>query len=250
MLLADVIANVLVCGRCYNHCFFLWLVLLPWWLMLLPLLLLPEEYITAIEKTCHKLKQGPAQELRLEVKKVLRKAQNGTKSPSNITKEEFKALQELKRDKDRLILTADKGVALVVMNRADYIKKSEELLNTDTYQKIPEDPTKKQKTRLINILKKIKSEGGLNEENYKKMYPTGAVSPKYYELPKIHKAGTPLRPIISSIGTASYNTAKELARILKPLVGTSIHHVHNTKDFIEQIRDVRLKDGKVSCHMR
>ena len=104
-----------------------------------------EEYITAIEKTCHKLEQGPAQELRLEVKKVLRKAQNGTKSPSNITKEEFKALQELKRDKDRLILTADKGVALVVMNRANYIKKSEELLNTNTYQKIPEDPTKNKK---------------------------------------------------------------------------------------------------------
>ena len=178
------------------------------------------------------MEQGPAQERRLEVKKVLRKAQNGTKSPSNITKEEFKALQELKRDKDRLILTADKGVALVVMNTANYIKKSEELLNTNTYHKIPEDPTKKQKTRLINILKKIKSEGGLNEENYKKMYP------------KIQKTGTPLRPIISSIGTASYNTAKELARILKPLVGTSIHHVHNTKDFIEQTRDVRLKDGE------
>ena len=42
------------------------------------------------------------------------------------------------------------GIALVVMNRANKIKKSEELLNTDTYPKIPEDPTKKQKTRLIN----------------------------------------------------------------------------------------------------
>ena len=76
------------------------------------------------------------------------------------------------------------------------------------------------------------------------MYPTGAVSPIYYGLPKIHKAGTQLRPIISSIGTATYNTAKELARILKPLVGTSIHHIHNTRDFIDQIKDIRLKDGE------
>ena len=90
----------------------------------------------------------------------------------------------------------------------------------------------------------IKSEGGFSEDNYKRMYPTGAVSPKYYGLPKIHKAGTPLRPIISSIGTATYNTAKELARILKPLVGTSSHHVQNTRDFIDQIKDVRLKDGE------
>ena len=59
----------------------------------------------------------------------------------------------------------------------------------------------------------------------------------------LHKAGTPLRPIISSTGAATYNTAKELARILKPLVGSSNHHVQNTRDFIEQIKDVRLRDG-------
>ena len=179
----------------------------------------------------------------MEVKKILKRAQN-KRSPSNITKEELKALNELKKDQERIILTTDKGVALVVMNKTDYINKSEELLNTSTYKRKPEDPTNKQKAKLINILKKIKSEGGLSEDGYKKMYPTGAVSPKYYGLPKIHKAGTPLRPIISSIGTATYNTAKELARILKPLVGTSNHHVQNTRDFIDQIKDVRLKDGE------
>ena len=73
------------------------------------------------------------------------------------------------------------------------------------------------------------------------MYPTGAVSPKYYRLPKIHKPGIPLRPIISSTGTVTYNKAKELARILKPLVGLSSHHVHNTRDFIDHIKDIRLR---------
>ena len=76
------------------------------------------------------------------------------------------------------------------------------------------------------------------------MYPTGAVSPKYYGLPKIHKQGIPLRPIISSTGTVTYNTAKELAKILEPLVGLSSHHVHNTRDFIDHIKDVRLIQGE------
>ena len=49
-----------------------------------------------------------------------------------------------------------------------------------------------------------------------KRYPTGAGSPKFYGLPKIHKEGIPLRPIVSSIGAASYETAKELAKILNP----------------------------------
>ena len=174
------------------------------------------------------------------MKKLLQQDQNKRRS-TNISKEEFKALRELKKDNNRLILTADKGVALVVINKADYIKKAEDLLKEDTYKRIPEDPTVKQKNKLINILKNIKTEGGLNEESYRRLYPTGAGSPKFYGLPKIHKPGIPLRPIISSIGTVTYNTAKELVKILKPLVGLSKHHVHNTRDFVEQLKEIRLK---------
>ena len=101
-----------------------------------------------------------------------------------------------------------------------------------------------QKNKLISILKDIKVEGGLNEKTYKRLYPTAAVPSKFYGLPKIHKPGIPLRPIVSSIGAATYSTAKELAKILKPLVGMSAHHVQNTRDFVEQIKDVRLKLGE------
>ena len=107
-----------------------------------------------------------------------------------------------------------------------------------------EDPTSKQKARLIKLLRNIKAQGGITEEQYKKMYPTGAGAPKFYGLPKIHKQDTPLRPIVSSTGTVSYNTSKELARILKPLVGKSQHHLQNTKDFIQQIKDVKLQQDE------
>ena len=53
-----------------------------------------------------------------------------------------------------------------------------------------------------------------------------------------------MRPIVSSTGTVKYNTAKELAKILKPLVGRSAHHVHNTKDFVEDLKDIRLQHGE------
>ena len=92
-------------------------------------------------------------------------------------------------------------------------------------------------------LKKL-VEGGLNEETYRRLYPTAAVPSKFYGLPKIHKPGTPLRPIVSSIGAAIYKTAEELAKILKPLVGMSAHHVQNTRDFVEQRKDIRLKQGE------
>ena len=106
------------------------------------------------------------------------------------------------------------------------------------------DPTNKYKNKLINLLKTIKAEGGIDNNTYKRLYPTGEVPPKYYGLPKIHKQGTPLRPIISSRGSVSYETAKELAMILKPLIGKSPHHVYNNKDFLESIKDIKVEDDE------
>ena len=87
-------------------------------------------------------------------------------------------MSELKKDTNRVILTADKGTCLVVMDREEYINKAEDLLKEDTYKTKAEDPTNKQKNKLIQLLKKIKTEGGINEESYRKMYPTGAGTPK------------------------------------------------------------------------
>ena len=113
-----------------------------------------------------------------------------------------------------MVLTADKGVAMVVLNRHDYIKKAMTLLDdTNTYKPITSDPTTKLKNRFINILKMMKGEGNIDENTYRKVYPTGASAPNIYGLPKIHK-DVPLRPIVSSIGSVTYGVAKELSRIL------------------------------------
>ena len=53
-----------------------------------------------------------------------------------------------------------------------------------------------------------------------------------------------MRPIVSSIGTVTYQTSKELARILKPLVGKSPHHVTNTQDFIDKIKGIHLNQDQ------
>ena len=78
---------------------------------------------------------------------------------SNITKEEAKAIKELKNDQERMVLTTEKGVSMVVMDREDYDKKSEELLSKSAYRVLPSDPTTKHKNKLIALLKTIKAEG-------------------------------------------------------------------------------------------
>ena len=70
---------------------------------------LVNEYITAVEPACNKLDQGKQEEFRVEVKRIL-KHQNQRREPANVSKEEYRALKELKMDKNRFILTTDKGV--------------------------------------------------------------------------------------------------------------------------------------------
>ena len=133
---------------------------------------------------------------------------------------------------------------MVIMDRQDYINKANHLLNQNTYRSIAKDPTNSIKIKLINILKRVKNQTGLDSNTYKSMYPTGCVPPKFYGLPKIHKQDTPLRPIVSSCGSVTYGVAKELAKILKSLVGKSPHHITSTQDFVEQANQIKLEPGE------
>ena len=58
-----------------------------------------------------------------------------------------------------MVLTVDKGVSLVVLDKEDYIHKAEELLQQPNYKILTSDPTTKHKNKLIALLKSIKAEG-------------------------------------------------------------------------------------------
>ena len=97
---------------------------------------------------------------------------------------------ELKKDSNKIVLTVDKGVAMVVMDRKDYITKVSNLIAQPAYRTINRDPTNKLKDKLITLLRK-KRETGLEDNIYKYMYPMGCTSPKFNGLPKIHNTNTP-----------------------------------------------------------
>jgi len=64
--------------------------------------------------------------------------------------------------------------------------------------------------------------------------------PRIYGIPKIHKEGAPLRPIINTIGDPTYLLAKFVALKLKPLVGPTSSFVKDSASFIEELKDIKL----------
>jgi hypothetical protein len=65
-----------------------------------------------------------------------------------------------------------------------------------------------------------------------------------YGLPKMHKEGVPLRPIIvSNIGAPTYQLSKHLSGLLNQLTGKTAHHVKNSFHFIEILKSLEIKPG-------
>ena len=71
-----------------------------------------KDVLVSTEIACKQLSAPKAQSLRAEVTKCIKKAK---RLASNISKGEFKALQELKADTDITIMPADKGRSTVIL---------------------------------------------------------------------------------------------------------------------------------------
>ena len=75
-------------------------------------------------------------------------------------------------------------------------------------------------------------------------YPTSTLVPRFYGLPKVHKAGAPLRPIVASRGSITYKVARLVADILSPLVGKNGYSLQNSTDLVTQLKDCELEESE------
>ena len=124
--------------------------------------------------------------------------------------------KELRENENIIIRKADKTAVYVLMPRDEYLQKMETILNDPSkFCRIPKDTTATLKAQVNRILDAVNAKsGGLHFQKI-----TGEFSPGYaYGNVKTHKAGNPLRPIISQISTPTYKLAKKLNQLLTPFV--------------------------------
>ena len=75
-------------------------------------------------------------------KEILQHYKNKKSPTHNITKEEREAIKTLRKDASHMVLTADKEVALVVMDKSQYVDKCMALLDDTKVYKPCRDTTK------------------------------------------------------------------------------------------------------------
>ena len=201
-----------------------------------------QEFITATESTARQLDTEKAKALRSAVSCALHKARPPA---NNVDKGMMKALSDLRKDEDMVILPADKGNTTVVLDKKDYTEKMNQMLEGETYKAITKDPTTRAETKVTTVLKQLEKRGYISEKERKYLSPQCSTPPLIYGLPKIHKEGLPLRQIVSPIRSPTYRLAKSLARILTPLAGKTSSFVKNSTDFAKHIRGIQLEEEDI-----
>ena len=151
-------------------------------------------------------------------------------------------LRNLRNNEDIIVLKADKGNVAVILDREDYDKKMlDHLSASGSYKRLVRDPTKK---IIAEVTKTIKN-SSLDENTKKKLISKDTLVPWIYGLPKIHKDGVPIRPIVNTIGSPTYYLAKFLAKKLRALVGQTPSYIKDFTHMVKELEDFKVEDGDI-----
>ncbi|KAK3572858.1 hypothetical protein QTP86_009060 [Hemibagrus guttatus] len=169
----------------------------------------------------------------------------------NLTLAEKRAIKELQHSNNIVLKPADKGSAVVIMDRIAYIGEAYRQLNqSQYYKKLNESLASKTDPKILKILHTLKEEGYINRKQL--TYLRGVDNPRtrrFYLLPKIHKDPKswsipfempPGRPIVSDCGSNTYATAEFIEHYLNPISNQHPSYIRDTYDFIDKVRNLVL----------
>ena len=124
------------------------------------------------------------------------------------------------KDHDLLAVPFDKGIGICIMKRGDYHSKMDKIIALPQFEKLgklrknAKHPVLKEEERVIDILKSLHQDNKIDDNLLEKLRPRGSQPARLYGLAKVHKADTPMRPVLSMPGSAYHKVAEYVAEQL------------------------------------
>ena len=159
-------------------------------------------------------------------------------------------MYSLKNDNTIVIKGADKGSAVVVWDREDYLKEGhKQLSDEEVYEEVTNDPSTLEST-IFTALNKIRARGDLSADNLEYFFNKDPKFARFYLLPKIHKRlhNVPGRPVISNCGYYTENISSFLDYHLKPLAKKVESYIKDTNHFLKKLKELgSLPKNAILC---
>ena len=167
---------------------------------------------------------------------------------SNLSSDEWKAIRSLADDRSIVIKKADKGSAVVVWYRVDYVKEAQkQLKDENVYKRVNfKDQNPSELVDKSNhFFRGLKTKGCITDKNLKYFtyqYKKSCNLGKLYLLLKIHKrlSEVPGRPVISNCGTPTEKVSEFLDFHLKSIMQEGASYIKDTTDFQDKIKNLRV----------
>ena len=165
---------------------------------------------------------------------------------NNLSKEEKKALKELRECNSIVIKKADKGSSIVIMNKDDYIKEAERQLSDEKfYKKIPSDLTKVFNDDIKALLQDLNCKDKISDEILDYLIQDKPKTASLYLLPKIHKIKKekefpPGRPIISANNCPTEKISAFVDENIKGSIPNIKSYIKDTTDFICKVESLKI----------
>ena len=168
-------------------------------------------------------------------------------------KECFCAINTLRKNDDIIIIKPNKGSGVILLNKSNYADKTNELLDNQLKFKrlgpvSSNDSTASIESRLRKRLLDLVKADLMPRWIYDAIQPTETQRPRMYGLPKTHKEGTPLRPILSLTGSSHHELGKWLAGILKLVLERfSSHCMSGSFTFAKTMHNLDIDPSVFTC---
>ena len=157
----------------------------------------------------------------------------------NLSSLERSALIRLQHREDIVIKPADKGSAVVVLSREDYIEKARsQLSNANYYKKLASDPTPTYAAEIKQFVNLMFERRLIDKHTKEFLTPNAPKISRLYLLPKLHKTGIPGRPIVASNGCPTENISRFVDHYLQPLTVCIPSYIRDTTDFLSKLREL------------
>ena len=123
----------------------------------------------------------------------------------------------------------------------------QDILGSPPFKEIKKDQTERNEKKVNDLLKRLAKSDVQNANVFKRLQVSqdGTRPAMLYGSVKIHKDGYPLRPIVSTIGTATYDIAWYVSKILTPYVNSMPSYLKNTAHFLEKLKEIKIEDDEV-----
>ena len=150
-------------------------------------------------------------------------------------------------------LKPDKDSGDVLSNKSDYVDKMNKILDDQSkFRRLGlisnNDNTAIIELRLQKRLLNLVKADHMLKWIYDAIQPTGSQRPRMYGLPKTHKEGTPLCPILSMTGSSHHELGKWLASLLQPVMKRfSSHCISDSFTFAKTTQNLDIDPNVFMC---